>query len=237
MIKKIAMALLVAAVFAGCGKEDAPKVSKVITKTECYQGGKLQYGIGYSYDSKGKLTDILNYSSLYDHARTVYYSSESITILGSRGACIINIDQNGTPEKIVSSEGIVLCSYGQDGYLKQFNVNSGESNYTLSAQAQNGNFVSLQDFDQNTLKIAYTQYENDYSIDINNIPQVENMFTMFNTLKLPGMYSKNLIKSIETDDAAYYFTYNFDDDGRVSDMIVVSTASENALTEHYKFTY
>ena len=237
MIKKIAIALLFATVLVGCGKEDAPKVSRVITKTECYQGGKLDYAIGYSYDSRGKLTDILNYSSLYDYARTVYYSSESTTILGSRGACIINIDKSGMPEKIISSEGIILCSYGSDGYLQQFNVNSGDSNYTLKAQAQNGNFVSLQDFEGKTLKIAYTQYENDYSIDLNNVPQIENMFTMFNTLKVSGMYSKNLIKSVETEDAAYYFTYNFDADGRVSDMIVVSTASENSLTEHYKFTY
>lgn len=237
MIKKIALALLFATVLVGCGKDDAPKVSRVITKTECYQGGKLEYGIGYSYDSRGKLTDILNYSSLYDHARTVYYSSESTTILGSRGACIINIDGSGIPEKIVSSEGIIMCKYASDGYLKQFSVNSGDSTFTLEAHAQNGNFVSLQDFDGNTLKISYTQYENDYSIDLNNVPQIENMFTMFNTLKIGGMYSKNLIKSIETNDAVYYFTYNFDGDGRVSDMIVVSTASENSLTEHYKFTY
>jgi predicted transcriptional regulator YdeE len=63
------------------------------------------------------------------------------------------------------------------------------------------------------------------------------MFTMFNTMKIQGMYSKNLIKSIEVGDTSYYFTYNFDKDGRVTDMIVVSTASENSLTEHYKFTY
>ena len=63
------------------------------------------------------------------------------------------------------------------------------------------------------------------------------MFTMFNTMKVHGMYSKNLIKSIETDGTSYYFTYNLDKDGRVTDMIVVSTASENSLTEHYKFTY
>ncbi len=56
-------------------------------------------------------------------------------------------------------------------------------------------------------------------------------------MKVHGMYSKNLIKSIETDETSYYFTYNLDKDGRVTDMIVVSTASENSLTEHYKFTY
>lgn len=237
MIKKIAIALLFAAVLAGCGKDEVQQVSMVITKTECYKGGSLEYGIGYSYDSKGNLTDILNYSALYDHGRTVYYSPESITILGSRGASIINVDQSGTPEKIISSEGIIMCTFGSDGYLKQFNINSGESSYTLTAQAQNGNFVSLQDFNRNTLKIAYTQYENNYSIDLNNVPQIDNMFTMFNTLKISGMWSRNLIKSVETKDATYYFTYNFDGKGRVSDMIVVSTASENALTEHYKFTY
>lgn len=236
MTKKLFALACLAFLFAGCGK-DAPVVSRKITKVESYQGGNLQYGIGYKYDSKGQLTDMVNYSSMYDHARTIYYAPESITILGGRGACIINIDKSGIPEKIVSEAGIVMCSYGPDGRLSRFDVNSGDTNYTLSTQVKDGNFTVIQDFEGNTLKYTYTQYENNYSIDLNSVPQVENMFTMFNTMKVHGMYSKNLIKSIETDETSYYFTYNLDKDGRVTDMIVVSTASENSLTEHYKFTY
>ena len=238
MIKRLSMVFMLAAVLAGCGKDDAPQVSKVVKKVECHIGGSLEYSLGYSYDSKGQLTDIIESSSLSDHhSRTFYYSPESVTILGNRGACIININKSGIPEKIVSESGIIMCSYGSDGYLTRFDVNSGDTNYSLSSQAQNGNFVKLQDFEGKVLNITYTQYENNYSIDINNVPHVNNMFTMFNTLKVPGMYSRNLIKSIETDGASYYFTYNFDSYGRVTDVILVSTASENSLTEHYKLTY
>jgi len=233
--KLFALACLVF-LFAGCGKEDKV-VSRVITKVESYQGGNLLYGIGYKYDSKGQLTDMINYSDMYDHAKTIHYAPETITILGGRGACIINIDKNGIPEKIVSEAGIVMCSYGPDGHLSKFDVNAGDNNYSLSTQIKDGNFIILQDFEGNTLKYTYTQYENNYSIDLNSIPQVENMFTMFNTMKLPGMYSRNLVKSIEAGETSYYFSYNIDKDGRVTDMIVVSTASENSLTEHYKFTY
>lgn len=236
MLKKLSALACLVFLFAGCGKE-APVVSKVVKKVECYQGGKLEYGIGYEYDSKGQLTDIVNFSTIYDHSRTFYYSPESITILGNRGACIININKAGIPEKIVSGSGIVMCSYGSDGYLSRFDVNSGDTSYSLATQVQNGNFTVLHDFEGNALKYTYTQYENQYSIDLNNVPQISNMFTMFNTMKIQGMYSKNLIKSIEVGDTSYYFTYNFDKDGRVTDMIVVSTASENSLTEHYKFTY
>ena len=137
----------------------------------------------------------------------------------------------------MSETGILMCSYGSDGYLTRFDVNSGDTTYSLSTKVENGNFTVLHDFEGNTLKYTYTQYENHYSIDLNNVPQISNMFTMFNTMKVQGMYSKNLIKSIESGETSYYFTYNFDKDGRVTDMIVVSTASENSLTEHYKFTY
>ena len=236
MIKKLLALSCLAFLFAGCAK-DVPVVSKVITRLECYQGGNLQYGIGYKYDSKGNLTDMVDLSNIYDHSRTFYYSPESITILGGRGACIINIDKTGIPEKIVSESGIIMCSYGSDGRLSRFEVNSGETNYTLSTQTKDGNFTSLPDFAGNMLKYTYTQYENNYSIDLNSVPQIENIFTMFNTMKVHGMYSRNLIKSIVSGDTSYYFTYNFDSSGRVTDMIVVSTASENSLTEHYKFTY
>lgn len=237
MIKKLSVFLVLAVVICGCGKDKTPQVSKVVKKVECYQGGNLEYGMGYEYDSKGRLTDIKNYSTIYDHSRTFYYSAESITIMGSRGACMININASGIPEKIVSSSGIIMCSYGSDGYLSRFDINSGDENMSLVTSVQNGNFVKLQDFNGNTLKITYTQYANNYSIDLNNVPQLDNMFTMLNTLKIDGMYSKNLIKSIEIGDISYYFTYNFDSDNRVTDLIVVSTASENSLTEHYKFTY
>ena len=236
MIKKLSAVLALVAVLAGCGKE-VPEVSKVVKRVECYQGGKIEYAVGYEYDSKGQLTDMVDFSSLYDHARTFYYSPESITILGSRGACIININKSGIPEKIVSGSGIVMCTYGSDGYLSGFDVNSGDTSYKLSTQVKDGNFTVLHDFEGNTLKYTYTQYPNHYSIDLNNVPQITNMFTMFNTMKVAGMYSRNHIKSIDVNGTSYYFTYNFDKDSRVTDMIVVSTASENSLTEHYKFTY
>lgn len=69
MLKKLSVLACIVFLFAGCGKE-APVVSKVVKKVECYQGGKLEYGIGYEYDSKGQLTDIVNFSTIYDHSRT-----------------------------------------------------------------------------------------------------------------------------------------------------------------------
>ena len=237
MFKKFFTIACLLAVLCGCKKEDTPKVSKVVRKVECYQGGRLEYSVGYQYDTKGRLSEIVNYSGDPDLSQTFYYSDESITILGDRGASILDVDKKGTPVKIVNGAGIIMCSFGQDGYLNKFNVNAGDSTYSLSAKTVNHNFVELQDFNGNTLKLTYTQYSNDYSIDLNNVPQIDNMFTMLNTLKVTGMYSSDLIKSVETDYATYYFAYNFDNQGRVTDMTVVSTASENSLTEHYKFTY
>lgn len=238
MLKRFLTILCLAAVLIGCKKEEAPRVSKVIKKVECYQGGSLEYSVGYQYDSKGRLAEIVNYSSAnVDRSKTFYYSTESITILGDRGTSIIDIDKKGTPVKIVTGAGIIMCSYGADGYISKFTVNGGDTTYSLTTRVVNHNFVELQDFNGDDIKLTYTQYNNDYSIDLNNIPQIDNMFSILNTLKVEGMYSHNLIKSVETDYATYYFTYNFDGQGRVTDMILVSTASENSLTEHYKFTY
>lgn len=237
MFRKIFYAIAAVALLSGCVKDNIPEVSKVIRKMECLQGGRIYCSTTYTYDGS-KLTEAMkSYNGAGSYVMSFLYAGESITILNEGASYILSLDKTGKPEKIISNEGIRTCIYGLNGYLEKFKVETGSGNYDLSATNQNGNFVSISDLDGNKLTIEYTQYENDYSIDMNSIVPIDNMFTCLNSLKVNGMYSANLVKSITTPDAAYYFTYNFDDKNRVTDMVVMSTASTTSLTEHYRFTY
>lgn len=238
MLKKIFYIVAVAAVLAGCEKESAPKVSKVVKRMECLQGGKAICSKTYAYDGASKLTEVkVSYSGGSNMTLSFLYADESVTILNGGESYILSLDHTGKPEKIISNEGIRTCTYGLNGYLEKFSVETGTGKYELTATNQNGNFVMISDLDGSPLKVEYTQYENDYSIDLNSVVPIENMFTCLNSLKVNGMHSANLVKSITTADASYYFTYNFDAKNRVTDMVVMSTASTTSLTEHYRFTY
>lgn len=238
MIKKMFYLLAVLAVLTGCEKEPAPKVSKVVKKMECLQGGKIISYRTYTYDKSSKLSEVkMSYTGGSNSTLSFLYADESVTILNGGESYILSLDKTGKPEKIISNEGIRTCTYGLNGYLEKFDVETGTGKYELPSTNQNGNFVMISDLDGSPLKIEYTQYENDYSIDLNSVVPIENMFTCLNSLKVNGMYSANLVKSITTADASYYFTYNFDAKDRVTDMVVMSTASTTSLTEHYRFTY
>ena len=237
MFKKFLTIACILAVLCGCKKEEAPKVSKVVKKVECFRGGNQTYSYSYSYDSEGRLNTIKN-SNNNNIVTEFKYAPESITILSKGEGFIIDLDGSGAPKTIVSSERRMTCFYSSYGYLKQMNVDFYDGIvHDLHTTVVNGNFTEIQDLDGRTLTLEYTSYDNGYSIDINNIVNIESMFSFLGTLKLEGLYSGKLVKSIVSEEASYYFSYSFDAKERVTDMTVISTASENSLTEHYKFTY
>ncbi|PWG78733.1 DUF4595 domain-containing protein [Pararcticibacter amylolyticus] len=254
MIRKFTfLALMAAALFNACSKEDAPPGNEkqcIITslyKTDAQ--GKRYATANLMYDAQGRLTKLtsdndtafFDFKANYEDAKktvTVYDESEYLR-------SVINLDDKGRAQKLSLYNGTYafLFSY-QDDYLStltwQYN---NKSIYSYALLYSNGNLVSVK-AQQNTGNIDIRfEYDDQPAV---SIPNVGNPLSHLGIpLVLPGILGKTsknrLVKVVEpfndglTRTRTTTYQYETDKDGKITAVKYLVSVAFNGQARDYQY--
>lgn len=204
---------------------------------------------GFEYDSQGRMERITcgEGAGSENTFAQVYYEGRQVTKIMEGGTILTyELDDEGRVVKASPSfmsfgdgEGdYVAFEYDADGYIKSAAVpcyNDG----SFSIKVKDGNYTSISDGVDNSVFIEYTDYPNNYSIDLNYYLIASSTWTPFYGFwfsKFPGANSANLIKRISLgDDGDITFYYSVDASGKVSSIAMSMPDEERVVTMNVKY--
>ena len=199
--------------------DETPLVA--IKNLSCFENGKLILSWDYDYDSKGRVNHIYTMGAeSYFNVATITYEDGLVRLeTDDEYEASYRCDDDGRLEQMSSSPhngnpGWVV-EYDKSGYICSFTtLRDDPEKFDIIASGGNYTFMGWN-------YIEYTDYPNKYSIDMNWMTMFLFGFELFDetyALKFKNGYSKNLIKSIKTDETEKRVTYVFDDSSNVTDI-------------------
>ena len=230
--------------YTGDGNDQKPEPETLhkVTGVQVYDDGQYYGVIRFSYDEQERLvsTDaVWNDGGTLAPLSCVYeYTTEGMTVeyYGDDDAesWTVGFDELGRPLNGCDCD-IEYHVSGEESEVHAYYDGSGQLDKKWVVQDGNivhyYNYMAIPD----EREYEYYEYGNDYSIDMNSIMSVfgygEAFGTSFYTepLRMLSFTCKNLLKS----DGEYSYSYEFDEDGKVSSIEMVSANATYTLTPHY----
>ena len=205
---------------------------------------------GFEYDSKGRMERITSGEEEGESTEItcaqVYYEDRQVTKIMEGGAIVTyELDEDGKVVKASPSfigdgdeRDYVLFEYDGNGYMKSATVPYYEDGALFTLKVKDGNYTSIASGD-NAMFIEYTDYPNNYSIDLNFYLIASATWTPFYCLwfsKFPGANSANLIKRISDNGVEVTYYYSFDSYGRVSSITINKSYKDDNDAENIVVT-
>lgn len=255
MIRKLTfLALMAAALFNACSKEDAPPITeKHCVVTSLYKTddkGKRYATANLSYDAQGRLTGLTsdNDTAFFDFKANYDDSKKILTVYDQSGKylqSVINLDDKGRAQRLSLYNGTYafLFSY-QDDYLSTLTLQFRNiSTYMYTLQYSYGNLVSAKT--QENVERVDIKFEYDDQPGV-SIPNVGNPLSQLGVpLVLPGILGKTsknrLVKAVETFQDGLKRTrtttyqYETDKDGKVTAVKYLVKVTFNGLARDYEY--
>lgn len=215
----------------GTDPEPEPEALHKVTGVQVYDDGQYYGVIKFGYDEQDRLTSI---EAVYDN-NTYFsafdYSDEDIVkITGVLGddddlPTIVIYDSDGTVSSIGDWE---FTYYPEENKIVLYD--DAEAIWYL----EDGNVIAVYDkYDDVTQSYDYYAYKNNYSIDMNNILAViaewDYNYAPLPPFRLPSFTSTNLLKQGKYGT----YSYEFDEDGKVSSIEMISANVTYTLEPHY----
>ncbi len=242
-MKRLIILILFIMALTGCGsdklsdadnREVVQKVSRLVFEDGNYYG--------FKYDSQGRISQI-TFGEVTGDEETmawVYYEGKQVTKLLEDG---VNVSYDlDAEDRVVKASPTFRGDGGKDDYeVFKYDVNGYISTVTsplmpdFQFEAANGNYTRMSVGGEG-LSIEYTDYLNNYSIDMNFYLQTSSTWTPFHCLwfsKFPGTACQNLIKRISGSNNVVTYYYSFDAAGRVSSITMNKSYGdgENVIAE------
>ena len=215
----------------GTDPEPEPEALHKVMGVQVYDDGQYYGVIKFGYDEQDRLTSI---EAVYDN-NTYFsafdYSDEDIVkITGVLGddddlPTIVIYDSDGTVSSIGDWE---FTYYPEENKIVLYD--DAEAIWYL----EDGNVIAVYDkYDDVTQSYDYYAYKNNYSIDMNNILAViaewDYNYAPLPPFRLPSFTSANLLKQGKYGT----YSYEFDEDGKVSSIEMISANVTYTLEPHY----
>lgn len=229
MKRYLLMSILSIIAITGCGPD---KLSDTDNQEVVWKVSRLVFEdydyYGFKYDLQGRMNQITWGMATGGDEETmawVYYEGKQVTKLLEDGVNVsYDLDAEG---RVVSASPTFRGDGGKDDYeVFEYDVNGYISKVTsplmpdFEFEVVNGNYTRMS-VGSEGLSIEYTDYPNNYSIDMNFYMLASSTWTPFYCLwfsKFPGTACQNLIKRISGSDNVVTYYYSFDAAGRVSSI-------------------
>ena len=223
------MSILSIIAITGC---ESDKLSNTDNQEVVWKVSRLVFDdfyYGFKYDSQDRMSQIIFGEVAGDEEimARVFYEGNEVTKLLEDVNVTYELDAKG---RVVKASPTFLRSYddeedddyevfeyGTNGYISRV---TGPLMPDCEFEVTNGNYTRMS-VNGSGLSIEYTEYPNNYSIDMNYYLLNSATLTPFYCLwfsKFPGTVCQNLIKRISGSDNVVTYYYTFDAAGRVSSI-------------------
>lgn len=232
MMKKLIYVLAVLPfVFCACSDLDADQLPDdnndkseqvpVVKKLYASENGRQVARIDYDYDSQGRVNHIYLMEGEYMMASRIKYDGNNVELESEEETVSYQCDDQGRLLEVRWSpdNGIPGLTFGYDenGYICSVaSIDEDPESESDIIIASGNNYTYMTGY-----YIEYTDYPNNYSIDMNWMSSYwmgAESFDETYGMKFKNSYSQNLFKSMRDDEIEAVFTYAFDELSNVTDI-------------------